>query len=122
MKKLLKYTTSNVAFTENNVEINNNWTLELETANFDYAVMAWVIVSFKRRNKLDSQTHDTRTFNLLPISFCFCKIGSQSYPDNSITRDYNYHEPDNEIETPSKTLTQTLTMKPLIDRQKVMTY
>ena len=57
--------------------INNNWTFNLR--NRGESTSTFVIVGFRARKKIDSQTHDNATFDRLSISNDVCKIGSERY-------------------------------------------
>ena len=57
------------------VNTNNNWTFDL--GNSGESTPTFVIVEFRARNEIDSQTHDNAIFDRLPISNAVCKRGSE---------------------------------------------
>ena len=120
MDQLLNKDPTEIFYTERtvfrkDVNTNNNWSFELGMATGASGLPpTYVIVGFQNRNKIESQTHDNATFDSLPISSAVCKIGSENYPDNMITCDYdrdNYHEAYYEIESFFRNRTETKNLK-----------
>ena len=107
------------------VNTNNSWTFELGNSGGEAAqsTPTFVIVGFRARNKIDSQTHDNAVFDRLPISNAVCKIGSEKYPDDGIECDYDRDKDDqayseNEI---FYHLKKTNLLNPFIDLHKFIT-
>ena len=51
-------------------------------------------------NKVNEQTHDASTFDIMNVTECYCKIGSEFYPEDRININYgtnNYNEAFKEI-------------------------
>ena len=71
------YYTERTVFRKN-VNTNFNWKFELSKS--EESTPSFVIVGFQARNKMDSQTHNNATFDLLPVSNAVCKIGSKQIP------------------------------------------
>ena len=54
----------------------------------------YIIVGFENNN-VNEQTHDASTFDIMNITECYCKIGSEFYPEDRMNIDYgtnNYNE------------------------------
>ena len=69
-------------------------------------------------NKFNSQIHNKSLFDRLNVNYCVCKIGSENFPENGISCDYNrdnYSEAYHEIEIFFIHQTQTTFLKPIID-------
>ena len=61
----------------------------------------YIIVGFKN-NVVNEQTHDASTFDIMNVTECFCKIGSEFYPEDRKNINYrtnNYNEAFKEIVT-----------------------
>ena len=41
----------------------------------------YIIVGFENNN-VNEQTHDVSTFDVMNVTECYCKIGSEFYPDD----------------------------------------
>ena len=109
------------------VNMNSNWTFEIGNAggnsNNDYCPI-FVIVGFRARNKIDSQTHNNAVFDRLPISNAVCKIGSEKYPDDGIECDYDrdkYDQAYSEIENFYHLKSKTNLLNPFLDLHKFRT-
>ena len=108
------------------VNTNNNWTFELGNSGGEAAqsTPTFVIVGFQARNKIDSQTHNNATFDMLPISNAVCKIRSEKYPDDGIECDYDrdkYDQAYSEIENFYHLKSETNLLNPFIDLHKFRT-
>ena len=58
-----------------------------------------IIIGFEN-NKVKEQTHDASTFDIMNVTECFCKIGSEFYPEDRMNINYstyNYKEAFKEI-------------------------
>ena len=54
----------------------------------------YIIVGFENNN-VNEQTHDASTFDIMNVTECYCKIGSEFYPEDRMnfnygTNNYNY--------------------------------
>ena len=59
----------------------------------------YIIVGFEKNN-VNEQTHDPSTFDIMSVSECYCKIGSEFYPEDRMNINYgssNYNEAFKEI-------------------------
>ena len=59
----------------------------------------YIIVGFENNN-VNKQTHDAITFDIMNVTECYCKIGSEFYPEDSMNINYgtnNYNEAFKEI-------------------------
>ena len=59
----------------------------------------YIIIGFENNN-VNEQTHDASTFDVMKVTKCFCKIGSEFYPEYRININYginNYNEAFNEM-------------------------
>ena len=59
----------------------------------------YIIVGFENNN-VNEQTHDASTFDIMNVTECYCKIGSEIYPEDRININYgtnNYNEAFKEI-------------------------
>ena len=59
----------------------------------------YIIVGFKNNN-VNEQTHDASTFDVMNVTECYCKIGSEFYPEDRMNINYgtnNYNEAFKEI-------------------------
>ena len=59
----------------------------------------YIIVGFEK-NIVNEQTHDASTFDVMNVTECYCKIGSEFYPEDRININYgtnNYNEVFKEI-------------------------
>ena len=59
----------------------------------------YIIVGFEN-NKVNEQTHDASTFHIMNVTECYCKIGSEFYPEDRMNINYgtnNYNEVFKEI-------------------------
>ena len=59
----------------------------------------YTIVGFEN-NKVNEQTHDASIFHIMNVTECYCKIGSEFYPEDRMNIIYganNYNEAFNEI-------------------------
>ena len=59
----------------------------------------YIIVGFENNN-VNEQTHDASTFDVMSVTECYCKIGSEFYPDDRMNINYgtnNYNEAFKEI-------------------------
>ena len=59
----------------------------------------YIIVGFENNN-VNEQTHDASTFDIMNVTECYCKIGSEFYPENRMNITYgtnNYNEAFKEI-------------------------
>ena len=59
----------------------------------------YIIVGFENNN-VNEQTHDASTFHLMNVTECYCKIGSEFYPEDRMSINYgtnNYNEAFKEI-------------------------
>ena len=53
-----------------------------------------IIVGFENTN-VNEQTHDASTFDIMNVTECYCKIGSEFYPEDRMNINYgtnNYNE------------------------------
>ena len=54
----------------------------------------YIIVGFENNN-VNEQTHDASTFDVMSVTECYCKIGSEFYPEDRMNINYgtnNYNE------------------------------
>ena len=61
----------------------------------------YIIVGFENNN-FNEQTHDASTFDIMKVTECYCKIGSEFYPEDRMNINYgtnNYNEAFKEIVT-----------------------
>ena len=59
----------------------------------------YIIVGFENNND-NKQTHDASTFHMINVTECYCKIGSEFYPEHRMNINYgtnNYNEAFKEI-------------------------
>ena len=59
----------------------------------------YIIVGFENNN-VNEQTHDASTFDIMNVIECYCKIGSEFYPEDRMNINYgtnNYNEAFKEI-------------------------
>ena len=59
----------------------------------------YIIVGFENNN-VNEQTHDASTFHIMNVTECYCKIGSEFYPEDRMNINYgtnNYNEAFKEI-------------------------
>ena len=59
----------------------------------------YIIVGFENNN-VNEQTHDASTFDVMNVTECYCKIGSEFYPEDRMNINYgtnNYNEAFKEI-------------------------
>ena len=59
----------------------------------------YIIVGFEN-NSVNEQTHDASTFIIMNVTECYCKIGSEFYPEDRMKINYgtnNYNEAFKEI-------------------------
>ena len=59
----------------------------------------YIIVGFENNN-VNDQTHDASTFDVMNVTECYCKIGSEFYPEDRMNFNYgtnNYNEAFKEI-------------------------
>ena len=59
----------------------------------------YIIVGFENNN-VNEQTHDANTFHIMKVTECYCKIGSEFYPEDRMNFNYsanNYNEAFKEI-------------------------
>ena len=59
----------------------------------------YIIVGFENNN-VNEQTHDASTFDVMNVTECYCKIGSEFYPEERMNINYgtkNYNEAFKEI-------------------------
>ena len=59
----------------------------------------YIIVGFQNNN-VNEQTHDASTFDIMNVNECYCKIGSEFYPEDRMNINYgtnNYNEAFEEI-------------------------
>ena len=59
----------------------------------------YIIVGFENNN-VNEQTHDASTFHIMNVTECYCKIGSELYPEDRMNISYgsnNYNEAFKEI-------------------------
>ena len=59
----------------------------------------YIIVGFENNN-VNEQTHDASTFDVMNVTECYCKIGSEFYPEDRMNINYrtnNYNEGFKEI-------------------------
>ena len=59
----------------------------------------YIIVGFENNN-VNEQTHDASTFDVMNVAECYCKIGSEFYPEDRMNINYgtnNYNEAFKEI-------------------------
>ena len=59
----------------------------------------YIIIGFENNN-LNEQTHDASTFHIMNVTECYCKIGSEIYPEDRMNINYvtnNYNEAFKEI-------------------------
>ena len=47
----------------------------------------YIIVGFENNN-VNEQTHDASTFDVMNVSECYCKIGSEFYPEDRMNINY----------------------------------
>ena len=66
----------------------------------------YIIVGFENNN-INEQTHDASTFDIINVTECYCKIGSEFYPEDRMNINYgtnNYNEGFKEIVSFNKTI------------------
>ena len=59
----------------------------------------YIIVGFENNN-VNEQTHDASTFDVINVTECYCKVGSEFYPEDRMNINYgtnNYNEAFKEI-------------------------
>ena len=59
----------------------------------------YIIIAFENNN-VNEQTHDASTFDIMNVTECYCKIGSEFYPEDRMNINYgtkNYNEAFKEI-------------------------
>ena len=59
----------------------------------------YIIIGFENNN-VNEQTHDASKFDIMNVTECYCKIGSEFYPENRMNINYgsyNYNEAFKEI-------------------------
>ena len=59
----------------------------------------YIIIGFENNN-VNEQTHDASTFRTMNVTECYCKIGSEFYPEDGMNVNYgtnNYNEDFKEI-------------------------
>ena len=59
----------------------------------------YIIVGFENNN-VTEQTHDASTFHIMNVTECYCKIGSEFYPEDRMNINFgtnNYNEAFKEI-------------------------
>ena len=59
----------------------------------------YIIIGFENNN-VNEQTHDASTFHIMNVTECYCKIGSEFYPEDRMKINYvinNYNEAFKEI-------------------------
>ena len=59
----------------------------------------YIIVGFENKN-VNEQTHDASTFHIMNVTECYCKIGSEFYPEDRMNINYganNYNKAFKEI-------------------------
>ena len=59
----------------------------------------YILVGFEN-NSVNEQTHDASTFDIMNVTECYCKIGSEFYPEDRMNINYgtnNYNEAFKEI-------------------------
>ena len=59
----------------------------------------YIIVGFENKN-VNEQTHDASTFDIMNVTECYCKIGSEFYPEDRLNINYGtniYNEASKEI-------------------------
>ena len=59
----------------------------------------YIIVGFENNN-VNEQTRDASTFHIMKVTECYCKIGSEFYPEDKLNFNYgtnNYNEASKEI-------------------------
>ena len=64
----------------------------------------YIIIAFENNN-VNEQTHDESTFHIMNVIDCYCKIGSEFYPEDRMNINYgfnNYNEAFKEIVSFSK--------------------
>ena len=57
------------------------------------------LIGFENNN-VNEQTHDSSTFDIMNVTECYCKIGSQFYPEDRMNINYgtnNYNEAFKEV-------------------------
>ena len=47
----------------------------------------YIIVGFENNN-VNEQTHDASTFDIMNVTECYCKIGSEFYPEDRMNNNY----------------------------------
>ena len=61
--------------------------------------LQYIVAGFEN-NKVNEQIHDASTFHIMNVTECYCKIGSESYPEDRMNINYsanNYNEAFKEI-------------------------
>ena len=56
--------------------------------------LQYIIVGFENNN-VNEQTHDASTFDIMNVTECHCKIGSEFFPEDRMNINYgtnNYNE------------------------------
>ena len=59
----------------------------------------YIIIGFENNN-VNEQTHDASTFDIMNVTECYCKIGSEYNPENRLNMKYGtdkYNEAFKEI-------------------------
>ena len=60
----------------------------------------YIIVGVVENNNVNEQTHDASTFHIMNVTECYCKIGSEFYPEDRMNKNYGtnkYNEAFKEI-------------------------
>ena len=85
----------------------------------------YVIVGFENNNAIE-QTHDASTFGIMNVTECYCKIGSEFYPEDRMNINYvinNYNEVFKEIVIFNKDYNGLLhNIKPYINHRTFKSY
>ena len=79
----------------------------------------YIIVGFENNN-VNEQTHDARTFDIMNVTECYCKIGSEFYPEDRMNINYgtnNYNEAFKEIVNFNKDYNGLPHIKPYINHR-----
>ena len=78
----------------------------------------YIIIGFK--NNVNEQTHDASTFDIMNATECYCKIGSEIYPEDRMNINYatnNYNEASKEMVNFNKDNRLPHNIKPYINHR-----
>ena len=79
----------------------------------------YIIIGFENNN-VNEQTHDASTFDIMNATECYCKIGSEFYPEGRMNINYatnNYNEASKEMVNFNKDNRLPHNIKPYINHR-----